>query len=105
MRSSVIRAVMFGLVLGFLGAVWAIALHSHGLSYSDEVWLENIFTGTVAGQSEMVRRAAFALLHGVDAVPCPGCVKAPGRRVPLDLIARASECVDGTHLAPTAAVA
>jgi hypothetical protein len=49
MRSSVIRAVMFGLVLGFLGAVWAIALHSHGLSYSDEVWLENIFTGTVAG--------------------------------------------------------
>jgi hypothetical protein len=29
--------------------VWAIALHSHGLSYSDEVWLENIFTGTVAG--------------------------------------------------------
>jgi hypothetical protein len=40
---------MFGAVLGFLGAVWAVALHSRGLSYWDEVWMENLFTGTVAG--------------------------------------------------------
>lgn len=64
-----------------------------------------VYTGTLAGQPEMVRRAGFALLHGMDAAPCPRCVRAPGRRVPLDLIARVGECVDATHLAPTAAAA
>jgi hypothetical protein len=49
MWSSVIRAVMFGVVLGLLGAVWSVAMHAHGFSYAEELWMEHLFTGTVAG--------------------------------------------------------
>ena len=49
MRSSVMRALIFGCFLGILGAAWSMTLHAHGLSDKDEVWMENVFTGAVAG--------------------------------------------------------
>ena len=49
MRSSVLRALIFGCFLGLLGAAWSMTLHAHGLTDKDEVWMENVFTGTVAG--------------------------------------------------------
>ena len=49
MRSSVVRALIFGCFLGLLGAAWSVTLHTHGMSEDNEVWMENVFTGTVAG--------------------------------------------------------
>jgi hypothetical protein len=49
MRSSILRALIFGCFLGLLGAGWSMILHAHGLTDKDEVWIENAFTGTVAG--------------------------------------------------------
>jgi metal-responsive CopG/Arc/MetJ family transcriptional regulator len=49
MGSSVLRALIFGCFLGLLGATWSTVLHEHGLTDKDEVWMENVFTGSVAG--------------------------------------------------------
>ncbi|SRR6266567_960814 len=48
MRSSFFRALIFGSFLGLLGEVWSLVVHSRGLNYFDEVWIQNIFTGSAA---------------------------------------------------------
>jgi hypothetical protein len=48
MRSSFFRALIFGSFLGLLGEAWALVVHSRGLNYFDEIWIQNVFTGSVA---------------------------------------------------------
>jgi hypothetical protein len=49
MRSSVIRAVLFGCFLAIMDEILAVIIHDRGLKYFDEVIIANLFSGVLGG--------------------------------------------------------